>query len=131
MQGDILQACPQCCSKVSHAPTKDLETFDDLCLAFNNNSLKINFEKTPCTSAKARKHIQRPYYQQHLWIQAPLKDASLERNAESYGFTFVKKQDGKFNSSWYCYPQPEDLPDPCTCDKCAHKKELHVYVAAG
>ena len=30
------------------------------------------------------------YYQQQLWIQAPLKDASLEMNAESYGFTVVK-----------------------------------------
>ena len=45
-------------------------------------------------------------YQQQLWIQAPLKDG-LEMNAESYGFTFVKQQD---YSSWYCYPQPEDLP---------------------
>ena len=66
---------------------KDLETFDDLRLAaFNNNSLKMDFEKIPCTSANARKHIQRSYYQQQLWIQAPLKD-SLEMNAESYGFT--------------------------------------------
>ena len=41
-------------------------------------------------SANARKHIERAYYQQQLWIQAPLKDG-LEMNAESYGFTFVKK----------------------------------------
>ena len=41
-------------------PTKDLETFDDLRLAaFNSNSLKMEFEKIPCTSANARKHIQR------------------------------------------------------------------------
>ena len=59
-----------------------------------------------------------------LWIQAPLKDG-LEMNAELYGFTFVKKHD---YSSWYCYPQPEDFPDPCTCSKCAHK---NGYVAAG
>ena len=60
MQGETLQACPQCCSKVSNAPTKDLETFDDLRLAaFNSNSLKMNFEKIPGMSAKARKHIQR------------------------------------------------------------------------
>ena len=53
----------------------------------------MNFEKIPCTSAKARKHMGHNYYQQQLWIQAPLKDASLEMNAELYGFTFVKKQD--------------------------------------
>ena len=41
-------------------PTKDLETFDDLRLAaFNSNSLKMDFEKIPCMSANARKHIQR------------------------------------------------------------------------
>ena len=38
-------------------PTKDLETFDDLRLAaFNSNSLKMDFEKIPFTSANARKH---------------------------------------------------------------------------
>ena len=88
----------------------------------------MNFEKIPCTSSKTRKHIERAYYQQQLWIQGPLKDASLEMNAESYGYTFVKKQ---FNSSWYCYPQPEDLPDPCTCDKCAHKNGLCRCRVAG
>ena len=76
--------------------TKDLETLDDLHLAaFNSISLKMDFEKIPCTSANARKHIERAYYQQQLWIQAPLKDG-LEMNAELYGFT---------NRSWYCYLQ--------------------------
>ncbi len=42
----------------------DLETFDDLCLAaFNTNALKMDFEKTPCTSTYVRKHIQIAYYQ--------------------------------------------------------------------
>ena len=73
----------QCCSKMSQA----LETLDDLYLAaFNSNSLKMVFEKIPCTSANARKHIERAYYQQQLWIQAPLKDG-LEMNAEFNGFT--------------------------------------------
>ena len=36
--------------------------------------------------------IKRAYYHQQLWILAPLKDASLEMNAESYGFSFVKKE---------------------------------------
>ena len=39
--------------------TKDLESFDDLRLAaFNSNSLKMDFEKIPCTATNARKHIQ-------------------------------------------------------------------------
>ena len=39
-------------------PSMDLETFDDLHLAaFNSNALKMDFEKTTCTSANARKHI--------------------------------------------------------------------------
>ena len=67
--------------------TKDLETFDDLHLAaFNSNSLKMDFEKILCTSANARKRIQRAYYQQQLWIQAPL-EGGLEMNTELYGFT--------------------------------------------
>ena len=70
-------------------PTKDLEAFDDLRLAaFNSNSLKIDFEMIPCTSANARKHIQRTYYHQQLWIQAPLKDG-LEMNTKLYGFKFL------------------------------------------
>ena len=47
---------------------------------------KLTLRKFPAQSANARKHIQRAYYQQQLWIQAPLKDG-LEMNAESYGFT--------------------------------------------
>ena len=35
-------------------PTTDLETFNNLCLAaFNSNSLKMDFETIPCTSANA------------------------------------------------------------------------------
>ena len=51
------------------------------------------------------------------WIQAPLKYASLEMNADIIMVFTLEK----FNSTWYCYPQPEDLPDLCTCGKCAHK----------
>ena len=43
-------------------PSTDLATFDDLCLAaFNSNALKMDFEKTTCTSTNARKRIQRAY----------------------------------------------------------------------
>ena len=86
MQGDTLQACPSAVVSC-HKPTKDL----DLSLAaFNNNSLKMDFEKIPCTSANARKHMGHIINNSYGRIQA---DASLEMNAESYGFTFVKKQD--------------------------------------
>ena len=67
-------------------PSTDLETFDDLRLAaYNSNSLKMNFDRTACTTINARKHIQRAYYQQQLWVQAPFRDATLTMNAESYG----------------------------------------------
>ena len=99
-------------------PTTDLETFDDLCLVvFNGNALKMDFERTPCTSANARKHIQRAYYQQQLWIQAPFRDATLEMNIESYGF--VRK--GNLIVPDIVISKPEGLPDPCTCSKCTHK----------
>ena len=63
--------------------------FDDLHLAvFNSNSLKNSLHISQCMNA----HSKGMFYQQQLWIQAPLKDASLEMNAESYGFTFVKKE---------------------------------------
>ena len=68
-------------------PTTDLETFDDLRLtAFNSNALKMDFERTACTSTNARKHIHRAYYQLQLWVQAPFRDATLTMNAEAYGF---------------------------------------------
>ena len=39
-------------------PSTDLQTFDDLHLAaFDSNALKMDFEKTPCTSTNTRKHI--------------------------------------------------------------------------
>ena len=39
-------------------PTTDLETYDDLHLiVFNGIALKMDFERTPCTSANARKML--------------------------------------------------------------------------
>ena len=39
------------------------KTFDDMCLAaFSSNALKMDFEKTPCTSANERNHIHQAYY---------------------------------------------------------------------
>ena len=68
-------------------PSMDLEKFDDLRLAaFNSNALKIDFEKTACPSANARKHIHRAYFQLQLWVQAPFRDATTIMVAESYGF---------------------------------------------
>jgi len=46
----------------------------------------MDFEKTPCTSANLRKHIQRTYYQQQLWVQAPFHDDYITLNAGAFGF---------------------------------------------
>src|SRR4029434_2738812 len=63
-------------------PSTDIETFEDLRIAaFDSNVLKMNFERTACTSTNARKHIQRAYYQQQLWVQAPFTDATSMLNA--------------------------------------------------
>lgn len=66
----------------------DMETFDDLRLAaFDSNALKLDFEKTACTSTNhVRKHIKRSYYQLQLWVQAPFRDACLTLNAVCYGY---------------------------------------------
>ena len=63
------------------------ETFDELSIdTFDNNALKLDFEKTACTSTNIRLHIKRSYYQMQLWIQAPFRDASTLLNAEDHGF---------------------------------------------
>ena len=68
-------------------PSTDMKTFDDLRIApFDSNVLKMDFERTACTSTNARKHIQRAYYQQQLWVQAPCTDAISILNADAYGF---------------------------------------------
>ena len=68
-------------------PSTYLKTFHELRVAaFDNNALKIDFERTACTSTNIRKHIQRSYYQVQLWIQAPFRDAAILMNAESYGY---------------------------------------------
>ena len=107
-------------------PATDLQTFDDLRLAaFNSNALKLDFERTACTSINARKHIYRAHYQVQLWVQAPFRDASLTMNAEAYGFerrknTLVPE---------IVISKPEGLPDPCTCGKCARKNGCCSRVA--
>ena len=88
----------------------NLETFDDLRLSeFENNSLKMDLEKAPCTSTHAKKHIQRSYY------QAPFRDATLIMNPEMYGF----ERSGGILVPEMVISKPEGLPDPCKCGKCA------------
>ena len=107
-------------------PTTDLETFDDLRVtAFSSNALKMDFEKTPCTSTNARKHILRAYYQLQLWIQAPFRDATRLMNAEAYGF---ERKDNLLLPE-IVISQPEGLPDPCTCGKCARKNSCQCRAA--
>ena len=63
-------------------PSTHLETFDKLRLdTFDNNALKLDFEKTTCTSTNIRMHVRRRYYQMQLWIQAPFRDATKLLNA--------------------------------------------------
>ena len=96
----------------------DLETFDDLRFhAFASSALKMDFERAPCTSRNARKHIKRAFYQQQLWVQAPFRDATTLLNAEFYGF--VRRDSGLIAE--ILTSKPEGLPDPCTCGKCARK----------
>ena len=107
-------------------PVTDLETFDDLRVAaFSSNALKMDFEKTACTSTNAKKHIQRAYYQLQLWIQAPFRDATLLMNAEAYGF---KRRDNLLVPD-IVISKPEGLPDPCTCGKCARNNSCRCRAA--
>ena len=93
--------------------------------AFDSNALKMDFERTACTSTNARKHIQRAYYQQQLWVQAPFTDATSILNADAYGF--VRK--GSLLVPEIVISKPEGLPDPCSCGKCAHKNGCPCRVA--
>ena len=107
-------------------PTTDLETFDSLRLAvFNSNALKLDFERTACTSTNARKHIYRAYYQVQLWVQAPLRDASLTMSAEAYGY---ERRDNMLVPE-IVITKPEGLPDPCTYGKCARRNGCCCRVA--
>ena len=107
-------------------PSTDLQTFDDLRLdAFDSYALNIDFEKTPCTSTNARKHILRSYYQQQLWVQAPFRDATTIMRAESYGYT----RSDRLLVPEIVISKPEGLPDPCKCGKCAHKNSCVCRVA--
>ena len=106
-------------------PSSRLETFDELRVNDFETTLKVDLEKTPCTSANARKHIKRSFYQVQLWVQAPFRDASMILNPEMYGFERV---------SGVLVPEmviskPEDLPGPCKCSKCARKNSCPCRIA--
>ena len=85
----------------------------------------MDFEKTPCTSTNARKHIQRAYYQMQIWVQAPFRDATTTMNAESYGYV---RRDGSLVPE-FVTSKPDNLPDPCTCGKCARKNWCRCRIA--
>ena len=107
-------------------PTTHLETFDELRIdTFDNNALKLDFEKTACTSTNIRLHIQRSYYQSQLWIQAPFRDATTLLNAEDYGFEIKNN----LTVPGIVITKPEGLLDPCKCGKCARKNACPCRVA--
>ena len=107
-------------------PSTDNTMFDDLRLAeFSSSALKMDFEKTPCTSTNARKHIQRAYYQMQMWVQAPFRDATTTMNTESYGYV---RRDSSLVPE-FVISKPDNLPDPCTCGKCARKNGCRCRIA--
>ena len=82
-----LLSIPYTVPQLTDNKIKLAETFDELSIdTFDNNALKLDFEKTACTSTNIRLHIKRSYYQMQLWIQAPFRDASTLLNGEDYGF---------------------------------------------
>ncbi len=104
-------------------PSADLQTFDDLRLAaFDSNALKMDFEKTPCTSTNARTHIHRSYYQQQLWVQ--FRDATLIMNAESYGFVTR----GSLLVPEIVISKPEGLPDQIPARVASVRARMCVHV---
>ena len=107
-------------------PSTYLETFDELRIdTFDNNALKLDFEKTACTSTNIKMHIKRSYYQMQLWIQAPFRDASTLLDAEDYGF----ERKNNFIIPEIVITKPEGLLDPCKCGKCARKNACPCRVA--
>jgi hypothetical protein len=99
-------------------PSTHFEAFDELRIdTFDNNALKLDFEKTACTSTNIRMHIQRSYYQSQLWTQAPFRDATTLLNAEDYGF----ERKNNLTVPEIVITKPEGLLDPCKCGKCARK----------
>jgi hypothetical protein len=92
---------------------------------FDNNALKLDLEKTACTSTNIRMHIQRSYYEMQLWIQAPSRDATTLLNAEDYGF----ERKNNLIVPEIVITKPEGLLDPCKCAKCARKNACPCRVA--
>ena len=71
--------------------TADLNTFDDLRLA--GTAFKMDLRK-PFAPQPMQENIKRAYYQNQLWIEAPITDAILEMITQLYGLW-----EKKYNSS--------------------------------
>ena len=107
-------------------PSTYFETFDELRIdTFDNNAMKLDFEKTACTSTNIRMHIKRSFYQMQLWIQAPFRDATTFLNAEDYGF----ERKNNFFIPEIVITKPDGLLDPCKCGKCARRNGCPCRVA--
>ena len=75
----------------------------------------MDFEKTPCTSTNARKHIQRAYVLPNANVGT--RDATTTMNAKSCSHV---RGDSSLVPE-FVISKPDNLPDPCTCGKCACK----------
>ena len=89
---------------------------------------EIELTKLPCTSKTIRLHIIHALYQCYRWVMAPDRDIAISHlPPEDYAYQVTGKYleplliDGPYI--------PDDLPEPCTCGKCARKNVCSCRIA--
>ena len=60
-----------------------------------------------------------------MLVQAPFRDATKTMNAESYGYV---RRDSSLVPE-FVISKPDNLPDPCTCGKCARENGCRCRIA--
>ena len=105
-----------------------ITTFDELrALKYFDYKSELDFKKLPCTSSSIQLHNLRAYYKCRMMTDAPFKDISLSHPPELYGF--IENSDFLEVVLVEECTKPGDLPDPCTCKKCARETVCRCRIA--
>ena len=79
------------------------------------------FVDLPCSPNGITENVKRAYLQARMWLEAPFWNAADRMDPTDFGYDYSVINES-YEPTLFKGPQkPTDLPDPCTCKKCARK----------
>jgi hypothetical protein len=112
-----LQKAEEYLIQVYKRGTTSLKTMDELRFYLYHHSSSASFMDLPSTSFATKGHILRAFYGTYMQLNCLSQNTELD--PKNFGF---EENDGLLVPSTFARLVPDDLPQSCTCAKCATRR---------